>query len=283
VLEESNTELSSQIQAAERHCAGLQEKHTSEKVSMLQDLAELRAEMLTASSLRWSSEERAAEAARAETLRALTRERGVWASELSKLNSQCEDVRSRLAAAEQQKEEEALALERAISSGDARLKEEATEGALALQAARAELAEEASTCDNLKKQLAREITKAKRAQDELAIQTETRQHGLASPVVDEVMPVPTFTTSATVTSRRLTPMTPPQPPVKEQEQMDELDSYARLVQRLQAEILWERDERETSARSLEGLRSSYGLLLERANVNVGSPPDGRAATTVSVV
>merc|ERR1712194_769179 len=46
-------------------------------------------------------------------------------------------------------------------------------------------------------------------------------------------------------------------------QLDELESYRTLVERLQAELRWERAERETSDNNLASLRSSYQMLLQR--------------------
>merc|ERR1712151_1130370 len=43
----------------------------------------------------------------------------------------------------------------------------------------------------------------------------------------------------------------------------ELDAYAELVERLRAELLREREEKESSAQCLQTLRSSYKLLLQR--------------------
>jgi hypothetical protein len=44
----------------------------------------------------------------------------------------------------------------------------------------------------------------------------------------------------------------------------ELDAYAELVDRLRKDVLHEREERESAQRSLQSLRSSYRLLLQRS-------------------
>eukprot|EP00928_Gymnodinium_smaydae_P010920 TRINITY_DN14113_c0_g1_i1.p1 TRINITY_DN14113_c0_g1~~TRINITY_DN14113_c0_g1_i1.p1 ORF type:complete len:800 (+),score=149.40 TRINITY_DN14113_c0_g1_i1:138-2402(+) len=54
----------------------------------------------------------------------------------------------------------------------------------------------------------------------------------------------------------------------------ELDAYAELVERLRAELIREREEREAAVRSLASLRGSYRLLLERAG---GSGSSGAGA------
>eukprot|EP00913_Durusdinium_trenchii_P016845 g15835.t1 len=48
-------------------------------------------------------------------------------------------------------------------------------------------------------------------------------------------------------------------------QLQELDSYAALVDRLRSEVAHERSEREASASSLATLRNSYRLLLQRTS------------------
>merc|ERR1712178_474964 len=47
----------------------------------------------------------------------------------------------------------------------------------------------------------------------------------------------------------------------------ELDAYAELVERLRLEVSREREERQSTARSLETLRSSYRLLLHRVSTS----------------
>mmetsp|Transcript_57750 Transcript_57750/g.137462 ORF Transcript_57750/g.137462 Transcript_57750/m.137462 type:complete len:811 (-) Transcript_57750:123-2555(-) len=303
-LEEQNSELTGNLQKAERQHLAQVDFHKAEKVTLLQELAELRAEMLTASSAKWSSEERAAEAARGETLQALTRERSIWASELSKLNSEFEDVKARLRAAQRHEEAEALAVERAASAGDARLKEEAREGARSLAAARRELAEEAATCQQLKLTLTKEISQARALEEELASQQQRRSlHSRTEPKLQlqqqqplhregwrppsreavQSLPAPTMSKcrnpeAAIVATIQAAPSSLPPPAAADASQMDELDAYARLVKHLQAEIQWEKDERETSQRSLDSMRSSYGLLLERTH---GMP--GQAKTSVASV
>merc|ERR1712039_989717 len=48
-------------------------------------------------------------------------------------------------------------------------------------------------------------------------------------------------------------------------QLNEFEGYKTLVERLRAELQWERAERETSDNNLASLRSSYQMLLERVD------------------
>lgn len=50
-------------------------------------------------------------------------------------------------------------------------------------------------------------------------------------------------------------------------ELQELDSYAELVERLRSEVAHERAERQASAKSLSALRSSYRLLLQRTSAD----------------
>eukprot|EP00435_Cladocopium_sp_Y103_P046194 s1236_g13.t1 len=50
-------------------------------------------------------------------------------------------------------------------------------------------------------------------------------------------------------------------------ELQELDSYAELVERLRSEVAHERAERQASAKSLSALRNSYRLLLQRTSAD----------------
>jgi len=125
-----------------------------------------------------------------------------------------------------------------------------------VQASKTQLASEAAVCEDLVAQLRQrlsEVQEERTAQEEreTLLREQVAKAVIAAPVVSTLA----CSTTSTAPSGTSTP------------RLRELDAYAELVDKLRAEVVREREEREAATRSLASLRGSYRLLLQRVGAN----------------
>lgn len=249
-LEEDNVELNNRLcqerntrlEEATHHASELgrvQQEH-SEVVNTLCSAASEDSRRCQASVA--AAEERAAESARADLLAEWSRERDSWSRSSSELNQQ-------LALAQ---------LELETLRHDEQAQEALQRDALAArEAARSEISGEAEMCKRMAAELEHRLAQASQLQQGLEEQA-------AASFLEPVAACSPSTTRPPAESSSLPEVLLSQSGI-ETPQLHELDAYADLVERLRAEVGREREERQASARSLEMLRGSYRLLLQRVS------------------
>jgi len=264
-LEKENAEL---LAAAGRERTGrlAQAAQQGKATALLQqELAQLRGALRKAHGSRALQEECAVEAACGDLEQAHEREREEWSRECDELRRQLQAVREECEATRCAEWAEARAAEGswAWSSATRRPRGADTCGG-SCEAMRGEAQAEMAACQRAKARLEQCVGRVEQLQEDLeeareqgAVRASRAGHGVPpAPGCDDAGPWPSGPPRAT---------TP---------QLDELDAYAELVERLRAEVRWERVEREASESSLSSLRSSYRLLLERVDAPAGRSGPG---------
>lgn len=259
-LEEDNVELNNRL--CQQRSTHLEDatRHASELANVQQEHAAVVDALRTAAgedSRRCKAavavaEERAAEAARVDLLAAWSHERDTWSQSTTELNQQLASVR--------------LELEAACRDEQAHqnLRREALEER---EVARSEISGEAEMCKRMAGELEHRLAQANMLQQSLEEQLAVSREPVLA-CSSSTAPFP----PAVTPSLQEVPLS--QPGI-DTPQLHELDAYADLVDRLREEVGREREERQASARSLDMLRSSYRLLLQR----VSSPGGGLSAST----
>jgi len=207
--------------------------------------------------LRRCAEGRCAEALRTESERGRrTEEVARFRAELADAQREHGDLRTELRACRR----ECFEAERNVAEADAKrekafatLEEESGRWAQSREAMREEFASEAGLCGEMVAQLRSKLAEVQAEQETLC----------RTPPRRPTAPSPFASPTSTGPSKPGTP------------RLRELDAYAELVERLRAEVLREREEKEASARSLTSLRASYRLLLQRVGDST-SGTGGRA-------
>jgi hypothetical protein len=222
-------ERSARLEDASRHRADLR--------AASQEEAEIAAELASLAS-RSCTEAKAAEKDREELLAAWSRERKHWTSESAETTSTLEQelatLRGDLKLARHSEKAELNTLQTLRSASEAESRQEV---AAIRKAVRAEFSGEAELCKQMAAQLEHRLAQAQELKDGFEERVAAQLEAGASVYV-----------------------APPAAP-----QLAELDAYAELVERLRVEISREREERQAATRSLESLRSSYRLLLQRVS------------------
>jgi len=262
-LEQDSAELARQSEEERSYRLEHAASSTAELACLQQEREELSLALRDAKRSGEVAGELAVEAARHEVLAAWERDRSRWAEAREDLEHRASEVKLELEAAERAGAAETMACmeakTKAEAAAQAALREE--EGMRARhEAAMLELAGESEVCKQATEQLEVRLTQARRLQEDLEERLAQAPAAPAPPVCP-VSPPP----AARVLAGDSGPPTP---------QLRELDAYAELVERLQAEVSRERTEREASASSLAALRGSYRLLLQRAS----SCSDGLASS-----
>jgi len=202
------------------------EEHFEQQLAALDaERCELRASLQVVKSSQEAAVQQAANKVRKSLLEAWGRDRGKWAQEREKLTS----------TADRAAEEAKLAL-MAARSAEADASAKARYAAEADKVARAKLFGEENVCHRLAAELRERINQAESIEADL---DRRLKHAKESELEDRGIGVPSSI------------------------QLQELDSYAELVDRLRSEVAHERSEREVSAKSLSELRKSYRMLLQR--------------------
>lgn len=142
--------------------------------------------------------------------------------------------RAKLAAAAERAEEEAKSALLAAQSAEADAAAKARCAMEAEKVARAKLQGEESMCTQLAAELRERIKQAESIEADLEWRLEEAKAQAAAPSSPE---------------------------------LQELDSYAELVESLRSEVAIERAQRQASAKSLSALRNSYRLLLQRTSAD----------------
>lgn len=244
VLEEDNAVLKQCLQQEERQLLEEAARHSEElevarraEARVFAELAAVRAASI--------SELKSADAARTMLMTAWDEERHQWSRHssqcIAELQQQLSQLGHELQASRQMENTAADAFAQARRESEARdaaaallpaeLREEAAQ---VRAAARAEFTGEAELCRKMALQLEERLARAQKLQEGLEARTPPRcSSGFATP------------------------------------QLRELDAYAELVERLKTELGREREMRQATSQSLEALRSSYRLLLQRAGASSG--------------
>jgi len=256
-LEEDNVELNNRLSQERNTRLEDATRHASELALVQQEHSEVVNTLCTAASedsrrnkaVAAAAEERAAESARADLLAAWSRERDAWSRSSSELNHQ-------LAVAH---------LELETMRHDEQAQEVLRRETLAAkEAAQSEISGEAEMCKRMAAELEHRLAQASQLQKGLEEQFAASSETMASCSSS----TPQFPADSS---------SPQEVPLSqsgiETPQLHELDAYADLVERLREEVGREREERQASARSLEMLRCSYRLLLQR----VSTPCGGQSA------
>lgn len=195
----------------------------------------------------YCTELRSAEAAREALMTAWTKEREHWARHSAGLTAEFEQQIS-----EAHRELQAALQVENVVKLDLAMQ---THGAAATEVLKTELREEGATM----REMARiEVTSEAKLCRQMALQLEERlaQARLLQESLEE---------RAAATSEQVFHMIEPEatPSGIATPQLCELDAYAQLVQHLQDEVQREREERQAAVQSLDALRGSYHLLLQR--------------------
>jgi len=276
VIEEDNSELTSRAER-ERGC------HKEEAARLQSELAvaqrehvELTAELVTARRVSEAAETRAVDAARRDLLAVLSRERTHWAKAHGDLGRRLADAEDCLERARCQERAEATVSAEANAAMSAALRSEMLQEQSAMcEALRAEYAGENSICKEMAKELELRLAQATCLQEGLeerecclGVHAKTlascaRQNAMStSPGPKMVDPLSGFNHSVHCDFDHDSHQD------FNQSFLQELDSYAELIEQLRSEATAEREEREASARDLATLRSSYRLLLQRVGGRV---------------
>lgn len=243
--------LKARTRVVEEDVSALKAKLQHERSARLEDASRHRADLrvanqeesaiaaaLAAAESRSCSEAKEAQRDREDLLASWSKERKQWSSEsagiTSALEQQVATLREDLKIARHNEKAEFDTAQklRCLAEVESRHEESAIR-----KAVRAELSSEAELCRQMQAQLEHRLAQAQELK-------ESFEERAAAPLVMGTLPA----------------ASPPATP-----QLAELDEYAQLVERLRVEISREREEKEAATRSLESLRSSYRLLLQRVS------------------
>lgn len=244
VLEEDNASLRQHLQH-ERHTRLEDASRSHQELRALkQEEANVSAALNAVGDAR-GSELQAAQAARAKIMADWSRERDQWSRHSSEMTVELQQqlctLRTDLEASRRTELAEMTAVAQARKAEAAALPAKLQEEAAAMRkAVRAEFSGEAELCREMACQLEHRLAQAQELQEGLEEFASTS-------------PEPEVPASQPCSSGFATP------------QLRELDAYAELVERLRLEVAREREEREATGRSLESLRGSYRLLLQRVS------------------
>lgn len=252
-LEEDNVSLAAELTNARRIRVEDQARFEAEKVAINSASVELQESLRAAGIRRGDAERRAADA-----LVSWGREREDWSSIHDQLSQRACTLHAELELAQRQEASEAIAAQEARAAMDAADREDVCRRATALGGQLD--GGDRLACAQVAGQLRQRLAQSQQREQELQ---EKKAHA-ATPAV-AVTSEPSSSTSAVCpgvglgADGALESATP--------RRLQELDTYAELVEQLKAEVLEEREEREASARSLASLRASYRLLLQRLSGN----------------
>jgi len=279
-LEEDNSGLAGCLQLERHHRLQDATRHSAELSAAQHASDELHVALLEAGRSRVAVELRATEATRRDLLAAWGDERARRTRKHGELEREVASALTELEVSQRVEATEARAAAGAWDSARSALRLELrSDGSALHDAVRAEFVEEWEICKQMVAQLEHWLGQVRQLQEGFEISRAARAapDDAAAHVSTSAAPhrfLPTFEVSGApcATSPQLpgtmwgtavsTPRSGP-----ETAQLQELDAYAKLVERLQVEVYREREERKASAQSLEALRGSYRLLLERVGIS----------------
>lgn len=245
-LQEDNAALSRDLQHERQgHFEDVSRQREELKLARREELKASAA--LSAAEGESRSEVQAAEFAQAKLMAVWNKERDEWSLHSSRttmeLQKQVAGLSQELQAARQSEKAEFDAVAHARGATASTLSADFQGELVAMRkAVRKEFAGETELCRQMASQLEHRLAQAQELQEGM------EEFAAA-------MPDPGMSRSPPRSSGIATP------------QLHELDAYAELVERLRVEVSREREERQAAGRSLETLRGSYRLLLQRVSAS----------------
>jgi len=276
VLEEDNSELVASLQLEQRRRLEDAAQHSAELDATQRAKDKLHMALQSERRSKEAVEHQAVEKTRRELLVAWGNERTQWNRAHRELERDLANAATELEASQQAEASEARAVVGAWDDARSALRLEwRSEGSTLREAVRAEFVGESELCKEMVAQLEHRLGQARQLHEGLESSRAAAEAAIAAPVgttpsqhhLPPRYDVPRALWAAPPPSPHIgggtavsTPQSGPETP-----RLHELDAYADLVERLQVEVCREREERKASVQSLEALRGSYRLLLQRVS------------------